>query len=136
MEAGCEALTEGRLDDLLSILRSGAQCEDVRQCADYVERNRERITLTSVPKDLLWVRVSSGCKTTRMAPAQACRHALDRSLPTLLLSQRPSRTGSVGQRVMYYLKIKNLGTPPPEAVWKVYSSPRQSVSFPSGWGSA
>ena len=66
-EAGCEALAEGRLDDLLSILRSGAQCEDVRQCADYVERNRERMQYADFRAQGLTVGsgvVEAGCKTT------------------------------------------------------------------------
>ena len=78
-EAGCEALAEGRLDDLLSILRSGAQCEDVRQCADYVERNRERMQYADFRAQGLTVGsgvVEAGCK--HRYPAQACRDALDR----------------------------------------------------------
>ena len=66
-EAGCEALTERRLDGLLSILRSGAQCEDVRQCADYVERNRERMQYADFRAQGLTVGsgvVEAGCKTT------------------------------------------------------------------------
>ena len=64
---GCEALAEGRLDDLLSILRSGAACEDVRQCADYVERNRERMQYADFRAQGLTVGsgvVEAGCKTT------------------------------------------------------------------------
>lgn len=66
-EAGCEALAEGRLEDLLDILRSGAgECEPVRQCADYVERNRDRMQYADFRAQGLTVGsgvIEAGCKT-------------------------------------------------------------------------
>ena len=88
-------------------------------CADYVERNRERMQYADFRAQGLTVGsgvVEAGCKTTIGARLKV-RHALDRRwsqrhhCTTLLLSQRPFRGllgESVGQRVMYYLKIKNL----------------------------
>ena len=67
-EAGCEALAEGRLDDLLGALRSGAaECEQVRQCAEYVERNRDRMQYADFRAQGRTVGsgvVEAGCKTT------------------------------------------------------------------------
>ena len=67
-EAGCEALAEGRLDDLLGALRSGAaECEQVRQCAEYIERNRDRMQYADFRAQGLSVGsgvVEAGCKTT------------------------------------------------------------------------
>ncbi len=68
VEAGCEALAEGRPDDLLGALRSGAaECEEVRQCAEYIECNRDRMQYAdfraqghSVGSGV----VEAGCKTT------------------------------------------------------------------------
>ncbi len=66
-EAGCEALAEGRLEDLLDCLRSGAaECEPVRQCAEYVERNRERMQYADFRAQGLSVGsgvLEAGCKT-------------------------------------------------------------------------
>lgn len=67
-EAGCEALIEGRLDDLLRALRSrAAECEPVRQCTDYVERNRHRMQYAGFRAQGLSVGsgvIEAGCKTT------------------------------------------------------------------------
>ena len=67
-EAGCEALAEGRLDDLLGALRSGAaECEQVRQCAEYIECNRDRMQYADFRAQGLSVGsgvVEAGCKTT------------------------------------------------------------------------
>ena len=66
-EAGCEALVQGRLEDLLDILWSGAgECEPVRQCAEYVERNRERMQYADFRARGLSVGsgvLEAGCKT-------------------------------------------------------------------------
>ena len=67
-EAGCEALVEGRLDDLLSTLQLGAaQCEPVRHCAEYVQRNRHRMQYADFRAQGLMVGsgvIEAGCKTT------------------------------------------------------------------------
>ena len=63
----CDELDDGCLDDVLAVLRSHASdCEQAAQCADYIERNRERMQYADFRAQGLCVAsgvVESGCKT-------------------------------------------------------------------------
>ena len=63
----CDELDDGCLDDVLGMLRShAADCEEAAQCAEYIERNRERMQSADFRARGLCVAsgvVESGCKT-------------------------------------------------------------------------
>ena len=65
--ARCHELEAGRLDYLLQVLRSRAgHCEPAQRCADYVERNRDRMRYAAFRAQGLCVAsgvVEAGCKT-------------------------------------------------------------------------
>ena len=65
-EARCEDLEACRLDGLLATLRShAASCDTARTCADYIERNRERMRYSAFRAEGLCVGsgdVEAGCK--------------------------------------------------------------------------
>ena len=66
-QARCHELEAGSLDNLLQVLRSRAdQCESAQRCADYVERNRDRMRYAAFRAQGLCVAsgvVEAGCKT-------------------------------------------------------------------------
>ena len=66
-EVRCDELDDGCLDAVLAVLRSHAStCEEAAQCADYIERNRERMQYADFRARGLCVAsgvVESGCKT-------------------------------------------------------------------------
>ena len=68
----CDELDDGCLDAVLTILRSHAGgCRPATQCADYLERNRDRMQYADFRAAGLCVAsgvVESGCKT---APVRA-----------------------------------------------------------------
>ena len=63
----CDELDDGCLDDVLGVLRSHAtDCEQATHCAEYIERNRERMQYADFRARGLCVAsgvVESGCKT-------------------------------------------------------------------------
>ena len=65
--ARCHELEAGSLDNLLQVLRSRTdQCESAQRCADYVERNRDRMRYAAFRAQGLCVAsgvVEAGCKT-------------------------------------------------------------------------
>ena len=65
--ARCDQLEAGRLDHLLQVLRSRAgNCEPAQRCADYLERNRDRMRYAAFREQSLCVAsgvVEAGCKT-------------------------------------------------------------------------
>ena len=65
--ARCDQLEAGRLDHLLQVLRSRAgNCEPAQRCADYLERNRDRMRYAAFREQGLCVAsgvVEAGCKT-------------------------------------------------------------------------
>ena len=65
-EARCTELEESRLDAVLEALRSASDCEPAAQCADYLERNRERMRYKQFRAAGLCVGsgvVEAGCKS-------------------------------------------------------------------------
>ena len=64
--ARCDDLKQGRLDGLLATLRAHANCEAAGKCADYIDRNRNRMRYTEFRAQGLMVEsgvVEAGCKT-------------------------------------------------------------------------
>ena len=66
-EARCAELEHGQLATVLATLRSAADCEEARKCADYIESNRERMRYDRFRAADLCVGsgvVEAGCKST------------------------------------------------------------------------
>lgn len=64
--ARCDDLEQGRLDGLLATLRAHADCEAAGKCADYIDRNRDRMRYAEFRALGLCVGsgvVEAGCKT-------------------------------------------------------------------------
>ena len=117
-EAGCEALAEGRLDDLLGALRSGAaECEQVRSVRRVYRAQSRPDAVRGLPCPRTFRRFR--CRRGRLQDhhrrsAQAFRHALvcprcqHHHCAALLLPERPFRGllgASVSQQVKWISKI-------------------------------
>ena len=64
--ARCDDLEQGRLDGLLATLRAHADCEAAGKCADYIDRNRDRMRYAEFRALGLCVGsgvVEAGCKS-------------------------------------------------------------------------
>ena len=66
-EAQCAALEDGRLDEVLTTLRSATGCEEALKCAAYIQGNRQRMRYDAFRAAGLCVGsgvLEAGCKST------------------------------------------------------------------------